>query len=296
MEKQLGLFESFQKDINLKKNSKVVNVASVPQRSPFRYPGGKTWLVPSARKWLKSISGKKKKLIEPFCGGAIISLTAVFENLVEGAVLVELDREVAAVWETILSDDNEWLAAKIENYSLTKENADKEFSKKNLQTRDLAFNTILKNRIFHGGILADGSGMIKNGENGKGLQSRWYPQTLAKRIRAIDFFNPRLEFINGDGLLTIEKNMNNPNVCFFIDPPYVKAGKRLYKHFEMDHDRLFFLVSKIQGDYMMTYDDNPEVIRLIEKYKLSFRKLPMSTTHHIEKFEIIICNDFDWWQ
>ena len=25
---------------------RVVNVASVKQRSPFRYPGGKTWLVP----------------------------------------------------------------------------------------------------------------------------------------------------------------------------------------------------------------------------------------------------------
>ena len=28
---------------------KVVNVASVPHRSPFRYPGGKTWLVPRIR-------------------------------------------------------------------------------------------------------------------------------------------------------------------------------------------------------------------------------------------------------
>jgi len=24
----------------------IVNVAMVPQRSPFRYPGGKTWLIP----------------------------------------------------------------------------------------------------------------------------------------------------------------------------------------------------------------------------------------------------------
>lgn len=32
----------------------VVNVASVPQRSPFRYPGGKTWLVPTARRWFSS--------------------------------------------------------------------------------------------------------------------------------------------------------------------------------------------------------------------------------------------------
>ena len=28
----------------------VINVASVPHRSPFRYPGGKTWLVPHVRR------------------------------------------------------------------------------------------------------------------------------------------------------------------------------------------------------------------------------------------------------
>jgi DNA adenine methylase len=33
-------------------HQKIVNVASVPQRSPFRYPGGKTWLVPRVRRWL----------------------------------------------------------------------------------------------------------------------------------------------------------------------------------------------------------------------------------------------------
>ena len=32
-----------------------VNVASVPQRSPLRYPGGKTWLVPEIRKYLAGL-------------------------------------------------------------------------------------------------------------------------------------------------------------------------------------------------------------------------------------------------
>ena len=49
----------------------VVNVASVPQRSPFRYPGGKTWLVPYVRLWLSSITPPLQELIEPFAGGRI---------------------------------------------------------------------------------------------------------------------------------------------------------------------------------------------------------------------------------
>ena len=31
----------------------IINVASVPQRSPFRYPGDKTWLIPTVLQWLK---------------------------------------------------------------------------------------------------------------------------------------------------------------------------------------------------------------------------------------------------
>ena len=62
---------------------KVVNVASVPQRSPFRYPGGKTWFIPRLREWLLSKSSKPEVLVEPFVGGGIVSLTAVSEDLVK---------------------------------------------------------------------------------------------------------------------------------------------------------------------------------------------------------------------
>ena len=50
-------------------NGRIINVASIPQRSPFRYPGGKTWLVPYIRQWLSSLPARPHEFIEPFAGG-----------------------------------------------------------------------------------------------------------------------------------------------------------------------------------------------------------------------------------
>src|SRR6266487_6178658 len=99
----------------------IVNVASVPQCSPFRYPGGKTWLVPYVRRWLRQRNQPPSYLIEPFVGGAIVSLTAAFEQLVRHVIMVERDEEVAAVWDTIMGDDGEWLANEIVSFNLTSE-------------------------------------------------------------------------------------------------------------------------------------------------------------------------------
>src|SRR3989304_3978332 len=146
---------------------KVINVASVPQRSPFRYPGGKTWLIPYARQWLSACESRDKELIEPFAGGGIVSLTAVAEKRVRQALLVELDEDVAAVWQTILSDDVQWLANKIIAFSVTKSNVESLLSRRPSSLREKAFTALLRNRVSHGGILAQGAGLLKRGENGK---------------------------------------------------------------------------------------------------------------------------------
>lgn len=290
MKGQLSMFDTKKQN----KSPKVVNVASVPQRSPFRYPGGKTWLIPVVRSWLRQ-DNTPKKLIEPFAGGGIVSLTAAFENLVESALMVELDQEVAAVWDVIINGDHNWLAQKIFTFDLTVNNAKLILQKKNKTNEEQAFSTILKNRIFHGGIITKGAGMIKNGENGKGIKSRWYPKTLRDRIIAIGYVKNKLEFQLNDAFKTIECRKNDIDTFFFIDPPYKKAGKRLYTHFDIDHELLFAQTAEIEGRYMLTYDDTEEIRSLIEKFKLNFRTIPMKTTHHVQKNEIIISDNFKWW-
>ena len=145
-----------------------VNVASVPQRSPFRYPGGKTWFVPTFRDWISRLYPRPSVLVEPFAGGGIISLTALFENLVSKAVMVELDEDIAAVWQSVVDGNSKWLAKRILEFDLTRRNVFSELGRRPTSLREKAFQTILKNRTYHGGILADGSGLLKYGENGKG--------------------------------------------------------------------------------------------------------------------------------
>src|SRR5437667_3530211 len=70
------------------------------QHSPFRYPGGKTWLVPHIRQWLASLPKRPSEFIEPFAGGGIVSLTVAIERLADTVIMVELDDQVAAVWQT----------------------------------------------------------------------------------------------------------------------------------------------------------------------------------------------------
>jgi len=288
---QLPLFGS----LNTKQ---IINVASVPQRSPFRYPGGKTWLVPFVRQWLINQPKRPSEFIEPFAGGAIIGLTIAFEKLAKHVTLVELDKQVAVVWKTIIYGDYEWLANRIANFDLTLDNVDEILAQTEGFEEERAFQTILRNRINRGGILAPGAGKIKNGENGKGIKSRWYPDTLRKRILDIGRQRDLLTFIEGDGMQVLQQNSTRTDVAFFIDPPYTadgkKAGTRLYTHYEMEHERLFTIVETLKGDFLMTYDNALGVKQMADRHGFVTNLIAMKNTHHAEMNELLIGRNLKW--
>jgi DNA adenine methylase len=274
--------------------SRVVNVASVPQRSPFRYPGGKTWLIPYVRLWLRSLGVPARELIEPFAGGAIVGLTAAFEGLASRVTLVELDSDIAAVWKTILGRDGSWLASRIVNFEVAPQPVRKILASGPRSKKERAFAAILRNRVQRGGILAPGAGLMKHGENGKGLRSRWYPETLRRRILDIIRIRDRIRFIHGDGLRYLEKNLKRNRAVFFLDPPYMVAGRRLYRHSEIDHQRLFGLAKHLRGDFLMTYDDSSEIRRLVVQSRFDCETVPMKNTHNTTMVELLIGRNLSW--
>ncbi len=271
-----------------------VNVAAVPQRSPFRYPGGKTWLIPYARTWLKGIQSKPKILVEPFAGGSIVGLTAAFEGLADRVVLVEKDGDVASVWKVILEGDAEWLAQRIEQFNLTKANVLSVLRQSHGNRRERSFATILRNRVQRGGIMASGAGLIKSGENGRGLHSRWYPETLARRIREIASIRERLTFLEGDGFKAIEVYSKKKGTAFFVDPPYTVSARRLYSCWKVDHRQLFDVLGRVDGSVLLTYDNTPEISRLASEFGFETQAVAMKNTHHSRMSELMVGKNLTW--
>lgn len=191
---------------------KATNITTVPQRSPFRYPGGKTWLVPQIRRWLEANGGNHIELVEPFAGGGIVTLTAVMERLVGSATMVERDENVGAVWRAVLGRSGRTLARDIRSFQFNEENVKRVLQVRPSNLREWAFQTILRNRVNRNGILAENAGMLKGGESGRGLKSRWYAETLSKRILEIVKVKNRITFKAVDGLRYMNRRIQQNNL------------------------------------------------------------------------------------
>ena len=238
--------------------------------------------------------GRPRLIVEPFAGGGIVSLTAVMENLVDEALMVELDKDVAALWKAALHYGPE-LAARISSFSLTRDSVVQLSCTRPKDVVEHGFRTLVLNRTRRGGVLAQGASFTRKGENGAGIGSRWYPNTLIRRLRAIAEVAPRITFRETDGMQMLASLLGQPHeaVALFVDPPYTggggkRAGKRLYAHNDVDHARLFSMLADSNADFLMTYDRSLQIESLIESHSFHAVQVMMKSGHHARLPELVI--------
>ncbi len=274
----------------------VINVSQVPHYSPFRYPGGKSWFIPRLRRWLAA-GERPSVFVEPFAGGGSSSCTVALEGLADHVIMVELDERVAAVWQVIFGDHADRLISRVLDFAMTSQAAEAVLRSEPTGVLDIAWRTLVQNRVSHGGIIAAGGGVLKRGEAGRGVLSRWYPETLARRIKALNSVRERVTVIHGDGLKEMQQYAYRPSTCVLLDPPYTvggkKAGARLYTHSVIDHVKLFDLVVPL-SNAVLTYDVSPEVLELAERSGLQTKRIAMKNTHHATLNELLIGHNLKW--
>jgi len=96
----------------------------------------------------------------------------------------------------------------------------------------------------------------------------------------------------------LSKNAKCEDAIYFIDPPYTaggkRAGHRLYRYFELDHERLFEICETLRGDFLMTYDNAEEVKAMARRHGFGMKLVPMKNTHHEEMTELLVGRDLSW--
>lgn len=239
-------------------------------RSPFRYPGGKGFFGAALSSMVQE-SGLRT-YGEPYAGGGAAALQLLEEGTVDRVLLNDGDIRIYSVWKSILTRAPDFLAllaeteASIENWHRQKqivENPD-EFSE-----LEVGFATFFLNRTNRSGIIRGAGPIGGYAQSGKWKLDVRYPVgALAERVNWLSSNSQRIQITNLDGLEFLRKSQQDgsfSSTFWFIDPPYVTAGSRLYLNTmnEMAHRRLaHFMRSCSSRAWAMTYDDHPLIREL----------------------------------
>jgi len=252
--------------------------------SPLRYPGGKNKI----SKFIASICKGNNidgHYVEPYAGGASVSLYLLFNGYVKKITINDYDRAIYAFWYSVLND-TERFCRKIKNTSVNLENWRKQ---KKIQANknnekdmlELGFSTFFLNRTNYSGII-DGGMMGGVSQKGKyKINCRFNKEELIERIRFVAIHKKHIQLKNMDALVLIKQIRKDKNTIFYFDPPYYLKGPSLYmNHYRHeDHEKVSAEIKKIKNAKWVVSYDNTLPIRKLYKYCYSKQYALRHTAH-----------------
>ena len=269
--------------------------------SPLRYPGGKGKLAPFMKVLIEKTGHKGGTYIEPFAGGAGIALDLLENDIVSQIVINDLDKGIYSFWRAILSETDRFVEAVHEVPLSVKEwkkqreillRADNKYS------FELGFATFYLNRTNRSGIINGGmiGGLEQNGV--WKLDARFNKDNLINRILKIAKKKECIHLYNKDVASLIKNYLPKyeKDAFVYFDPPYFKKGKQLYLNFfnEQDHVRIEKMIREsVNCDWVITYDDVPEIANIYENHELRRFDLNYSVAQKRKASEIIIFSNGD---
>ncbi|GAA1862482.1 DNA adenine methylase [Myceligenerans crystallogenes] len=236
--------------------------------SPLRYPGGKAALAGLFADVISSLNLTSATYVEPYAGGAGAGIALLRQGLVDRLVINDFDVAVHAFWRSILEQTEEFVEL-VRTVPLTIDEWQVQRAKyRAADTSDplsLGFAFFYLNRTNRSGVLRGGviGGQAQTG-NYK-IDARFNRTTLAERITEIGKLAEHITVNDRDGRTIIKQYAKNPSAFMYIDPPYVRAGSRLYLNaFDArDHAELAKVVCDVeQAHWLMTYDIAPMIEEL----------------------------------
>jgi len=234
-------------------------------KSPLRYPGGKGSLYPFFVETLKLNDTLGGKYYEPFAGGSGVGLALLSLGVISEMIINDYDYHIYSYWYSLLNE-NKRLVDAISAVDVTISEWHKQ---KNIYDNpdkfsvfEVGFSTFFLNRCNRSGIIS-GAGPIGGfAQNGKWLiDERFNKEGLIERTIEVGKLKKSISIYNQDAIVFLKEHFEKkPGKSFlYLDPPYVKAGNRLYLNLykKKDHEELSDYLTTIRFlKWVLTYDSN----------------------------------------
>ncbi|MGH3793375.1 MAG: DNA adenine methylase [Pseudonocardiaceae bacterium] len=233
--------------------------------SPLRYPGGKGKLAPFFARVLSSQSIHVCTYAEPYAGGAGAGLYLLSEGYVDHLLINDLNPGIAAFWRTILTSTDEFIervANEVVDLDSWYRHRKIYLNPQGSNDLDLGFATFFLNRCNRSGIItARPIGGLEQTGKWK-IDARFNRVELIARIRRIREMSPRIAVTEKSALDFVHTVSRRAKpVLFYVDPPYLVKGEKLYmsSHSWVDHLKLARILSRSRHPWILTYDFDQRV-------------------------------------
>ncbi len=271
--------------------------------SPLRYPGGKASLSRYIADVLESNLLTSCTFYEPYVGGGSISLELLERGSITKAVWLEKDPLVFAFWHCLLHQGYE-LYDEIESLDITIEKWKSLLSFRDVreppecdeELLNLGVAGLFFNRTNFSGILKAGPIGGRSQLSDYSLDCRFKKDRMLGLIKYLyEKYSGHIEIYYGDALTFLEARrceILNSFSFVYIDPPYYKKGKNLYRYYytDEDHTRLANHITSQSYPWLVSYDDDLFIRNLYKNSEIQPIYLDYTAYTSRKGMELLISN------
>lgn len=270
--------------------------------SPLRYPGGKRKLANFVKLIYRTNNLLDSEYLEPYAGGASIALHLLYDEYVRYVHINDIDISVFSFWHSVLNETESFCAliretpVIIESWEQQRDIQQRgRQGDSNVTLLELGFSTFFLNRTNRSGII---NGGVIGGKEQTGkwkIDARFNKEELITRIRKIGRYRNRIRLSNFDALdfLDAISGKITPDSLIYLDPPYfVKGTEDLYTRFykKEDHESVAERVKTLKYNWMVSYDNVPEICRLYKGFKSLTYDIHYSARNRYQGSEVMFFN------
>lgn len=240
---------------------------STSTRSVLRYPGSKARFSDFIAKTISLNAGPPRLFVEPFCGGASVSIALLEDGVVDKIAINDVDPLIAQFWATVFSKAGaEWLASRVVEVPLSVEEWKRQKALKPTSQRAAALKCLYLNRTSFNGIIHKSGPLGGWGQKNIKIDVRFNRQRIANRILALSELRSKVTVANEGWRAFCERFADDERAVIYLDPPYYHKADQLYGYVfdEVEHEALRDFLQKMSRPWLLSYDDAQEVRDLYE--------------------------------